>query len=103
MNVQNFSCPTCVAGLSVVADDSIAIADGTFLEVKQFFYLGDMSNRSRHAERTVRCRIAFGWDRWRELAIVLRNRGISLNQNVCGVPSFSCNIWFRNMATLEEI
>ena len=78
LNVQNFSCPTCVAGPSVVADDSIAIADGTILEVEQFCYLGDMLDRSGDAERAVRCRIACGWAKWRELAALLGNRGIPL-------------------------
>ena len=78
LNVQNFSCPTCVAGPRVVVDDSLALADGTILEVELFCYLADMLDRGVGAEGAVRCRIACGWAKWRTLETLLGNRGIPL-------------------------
>ena len=80
LNVQNFCCPTCMNGPNVVADYSIAVVSGTISEVEQFCYLGDMLDRGGDAERAVRCRIACGWAKLRELAALLGNRGIPLKR-----------------------
>ena len=73
--------PTCVAGprvVTVVADDSVAAADGAILDVEQFCYLVDMLNQCGDAERSVRCRIACRWAQRRGLAALFGNHGITI-------------------------
>ena len=45
-------------------------------EVKTFRYLGDVIDSEGGVERAVRARVAFAWNKWREISALLRNEGV---------------------------
>ena len=83
-NVTNFHCPSCVrqqaTTTSIASDQTTNIkVDGGAIElVSNFCYLGDFITSDGGSERAVQARISMAWNKWRELASLLRNVHIPL-------------------------
>ena len=75
----NFGCPTCVRRVAVlprrleVGEDSLQIVDS-------FGYLGDVISCGGGIESVVRDRISCVWSKWMELASLLVNHSIPLEE-----------------------
>ena len=78
--VENFRCPSCLGREErmVEEEDGIRVHEYVLKQVDHFCYLGDTLDCEGGVERAVRTRIASAWGKWREIAGLLLNKSIPL-------------------------
>ena len=78
--VENFRCPSCLGREErmVEEEDGIRVHEYVLEQVDHFCYLGDTLDCEGGVERAVRTRIASAWGKWREIAGLLLNKSIPL-------------------------
>jgi hypothetical protein len=62
-------------------EETLEGVGGVIREVKQFCYLGDMLDSEGGVERSVITRVVAAWRKWREMAVLLINKGIPLENS----------------------
>ena len=76
---DNFRCPTCVREV-VVVPRRLEVGKDSLEIVDSFHYLGNVISCGGGVELAVRDRISGAWSKWRELASLLVNHSIPLEE-----------------------
>jgi len=79
--MKSFICKGCVKPVTGTGHISADIGGDANLEVvDKFCYLGDMLSVDRDADAAVETRIQIGWNKFRQLVLLLTNKDISLTE-----------------------
>jgi len=77
--MKSFICRGCVNPVTGTGCTSVDSGGDTNLQlVDKFCYLGDMLSVDRDADAAVETRIRIGWNKFRQLVLLLTNKDISL-------------------------
>ena len=76
---KSFICRGCLNPVTSAGRTSVDIGVGAKLElVDKFCYLGDMLSVDGDADAAVEARIRIGWNKFRQLVLLLTNKDVSL-------------------------
>ena len=76
--VKDFQCPSCRNGNREVGVGGLITTGGRIEEVDEFCYLGNVLDCEAGVERAVRKRVSAAWNKWREMASLIKNKSIPL-------------------------